>query len=124
MLMLMHWASQAQNTSQLGRFSIAYQRGCEGVTVSVTTSPTFSGFTNSYYYIQGLFDVNDTFYTYTDPGIYQIVQLTQETVTPKTDTLIFEVLPNTSPQFEIYECGSQTVQVDITESIYDFYKNY
>ncbi len=122
MLMLTHWASQAQHTSQLGRFSIDYQRGCEGITVSITTSPTFSGFTNSYYYESGLLDVNDTFYTYTDPGIYQIVQLTQETVAPKTDTLTFEVLPNTTPQFEIYECGSQTVQVDITESIYDFYR--
>ncbi len=122
MLVLAHWASQAQHSSQLGRFSIDFQRGCEGVTVHISTSASFSGFTNSYYYETGMLDVNDTFYTYTDPGIYQIVQLTQETISPKTDTLTFEVLPNTSPQFEIYECGSQTVQVDITESIYDFYR--
>ncbi|XOV94678.1 MAG: T9SS type B sorting domain-containing protein [Bacteroidota bacterium] len=122
MLLLVYFQSYSQQNSKLGRFSVEYQRGCSGVTVSITTSASFSGYTNSYFYEEGMLDLNDTFYTYTDPGIYQIVQLTQETISPKTDTLIFEVLPATSPQFEIYECGSQTVQVDISESVYDFYR--
>ncbi len=115
---------QAQQMSQLGRFSVEFERGCEGVQVNISTSASFSGFTNSYFYEEGLLDVNDTFHIYSDPGIYQIVQLTQETISPKTDTLIFEVLPNTAPQFEIYECGSQTVQVEITEDTYDYYRVY
>ncbi len=124
LLVLGFYISHAQHTSNFGRFSITYEKGCVPVTIHIATSPSFSGFTNSYYYENNLLDVNDTFYTYTDPGIYQIVQLTQETISPKTDTLTFEVIENTAPQFVIYECGSQTVQVDIQDNVYDFYRVY
>ena len=119
MLVLTHWASQAQHNSQLGRFFVDFPRGCISDTVFVTPANDKA---NTYYYETGLIDVLDTFHIYNSSGIYNIVQLAQEDLVPKTDSLLFEVMPNDDPQFEIYECGARTVQIEITDNIYDFYR--
>lgn len=110
----------AQN-SQLGRFSVAYPAACAPVTISIAEHDNFGDISRQYFYEPGLVETPDTFYTYNNPGIYQIIQFLGEDIQPKTDTLIFEVLPNNPPQFEILRCSNTEITVFFPKPVYDYY---
>ena len=118
LLFLTSWA-YGQHYSKLNRFSIPYSKGCAPVTINITPQDDKS---HSYIYEEGLIDRLDTFYTYTVPGTYQIVQFLQEDIVPKSDTLTFTVLDPHVPNFEVYNCGTNTFLVEVNDSYYDYYQ--
>ena len=114
---------QAQHYSDEERFSLSYSKGCVPVTISVTANTTPET-PPVYFYDATLPDqTTDTFHTYYQPGIYKIVQLPSHDPEegPKTDTLTFEVLPATPPEFIVYQCSNTEIQVEVTDDLYHFY---
>ncbi len=121
--MLLPICLKAQHFSKLNRFSIEFPQGCAPATVRVTeyTPPSQP---TSFFYEEGQPDIADTSYTFTEPGTYQIIQLLGEDVTPKTDTLTFTVIDPPAPEFVVYFCSSNEVEVEITDTFYDSYRVY
>ncbi len=111
----------AQQVSQVGRFSVDYSRGCAPLTVNLTVRDDFGNITRQYFYEGEDTQTVDTFYTYTTPGIYQIVQIVGVDVEPKTDTLEIEVFDPIVPVFDLSLCESNEVQVNIHDTGYDEY---
>lgn len=112
-----------QHFSKEGRFSIAYDRGCAPATVHITQYQHLEK-PRSFLFVEDGAFVSDTSFTYADPGIYQIVQLIGEDISPKTDTLTFTVLNPDQPSFEIYSCSNNQIEVSILDPSYDFYRIY
>lgn len=111
----------AQQVSQVGRFSVDYSRGCAPLTVNLTVLDDFGSITRQYFYEGENTQTIDTFYTYTTPGVYQIVQIVGVDVEPKTDTLEIEVFDPIIPAFTLSLCESNEVQVEIEDSGYEEY---
>lgn len=111
----------AQQVSQVGRFSTDVSRGCAPMTVNLTVLDDFGNITRQYFYEGESSQTVDTFYTYTTPGIYQIVQIVGVDVDPKTDTLQVEVFDPVTPLFDLSICENNEVQVRIQDAGYDEY---
>ena len=111
----------AQHLSQVGRFSADFRQGCAPLTVNLTELDDFGDITRQYFYEGEASQTIDTFYTYTQPGIYQIVQLVGVDVDPKTDTLEIEVLAPVTPVFDVQSCEDNEVQITIEDAGYDTY---
>lgn len=66
---------------------------------------------------------SDTFFTYTSPGIYNILQIGN--VSGSGDTLVrydyIEVLPSPDPVYQVSRCDSNRVVVSITDNQYEQY---
>lgn len=111
----------AQQVSQVGRFSVDYSRGCAPLTVNLTVLDDFGNITRQYFYEGEDTQTIDTFYTYTAPGIYQIVQIVGVDVDPKTDTLEIQVFDPVVPVFDLSLCEGNEVQVSIQDTGYEEY---
>jgi len=122
LLMVWVWQVAAQQTSQLGRFSVDYSRGCAPLTVNVTEMDGFGAITRQYFYENSTDVTTSTTHIYTQPGTYQLVQLVGIDIPQKTDTLEIEVLPATEPEFTVDYCQSSRVEVTITDNQYDRYE--
>ena len=117
----MFHTNRAQHMSRLGRFSIDYPTGCAPVTISISENDQFGNISRQYFYEPNIGETTDTFHTYNRPGVYKIVQFLGEDVRPKSDTLIFEVLENIMPGFEILQCSGSQYKVKVTDGRYDYY---
>ncbi|WP_115868471.1 gliding motility-associated C-terminal domain-containing protein [Marinoscillum furvescens] len=111
----------AQHSSQLGRFAIDFPEGCAPVTIHITSTDSFGDVSRQYFYESGQVETSDTFYTYSEPGIYEIVQVIGRDIVPKTDTLTFEVVDSTPPQYEIYQCSQSAISLELQDEFYDEY---
>lgn len=111
----------AQHLSQLGRFSIEYERGCSPVTVRISHLDNFGNIARTYFYEDDLVNTTDTFHTYVLPGTYRIVQLIGLDITPKTDTLEFTVLPPDPPEVNVFRCSESDFQLEFPTPRYDYY---
>lgn len=109
----------AQHKSQLGRYEIDYARACAPVTIHITSTDDFGNVSRQYFYEPDMVETLDTFHTYTTPGIYEIVQVIGRDVSPKTDTLVFEVTESPNPEFDIYQCAANAIAVETRSSFYD-----
>lgn len=112
----------SQHTSQLGRFEVAYDRGCTPVTVHIQERDTFGNVTRQYEYERGLQETTDTSYTYDTPGVYQIIQYLGEDTSPKSDTLTFTVTESPQPEFTIFQCSESEISVSLSYAYYDSYR--
>lgn len=113
----------AQYMSEGGRFQVAERSGCAPFSVTLTIVPPnacnagspcdmdWNGDNN--------YDENLVFtHTYTSAGSYWLKVLFQST---GEDSLLIEVLADTPPDFNIYTCGGNEVQYEITDTNYDEY---
>lgn len=113
-------SSFGQYTSRDGNFQVDQIKGCAPLTINVTVSPTLCGpgVPCEFFYegdpIQNVFT-----YQYTEPGNYTLRVLFQDL--NQTDAINITVLPNTPPEFEIYSCDNNTVQINVTDTNYDQY---
>lgn len=121
LFILISTSGLAQHVSQVGRFSVEYNRGCAPLTVNLTVLDDFGNITRQYFYEGEATQTVDTFYTYTTPGTYQIVQIVGVDVDPKTDTLVIEVFDPITPTFDLSICEGNEVQINIQDSGYDEY---
>ena len=116
-------ASHAQPyVSDLGRFEVDQKKGCAPLTVNVTIRPPFV--CNGASPCEMDFESNNQFqqlvftHTYTQPGTYVLRILFQ---TSGFDQITIVVTPNTQPAFEIYSCGGNETQVNVTDTNYNQY---
>jgi gliding motility-associated-like protein len=106
--------------SRDGNFQVDQIKGCAPLTVNVIVSPTLCGpgLPCEFFYegdpIQNVFT-----HQYTQPGTYTLIVLFQDI--DVTDRIQITVLPNTIPEFEIYSCGGNSVQVNVTDTNYNQY---
>lgn len=110
-----------QVSSQLGRFSTEYVRACAPYTIHLTSEDDFGNVSRSYTYETGLNSTTDTFYTYTVPGNYEIVQLIGATIDQNADTLKIEILEAIPPTFQFSQCDGSSIYLEITDQLYDNY---
>jgi gliding motility-associated-like protein len=122
-VMLACLSAQAQPyLSNLGRFEVDEVKGCAPLTVNVTIRPPF--ICNGANPCDMDFENNNQFqaltfsHVYTQPGTYTLRILFQ---TSGFDQITIVVAPNTPPSFEIYSCGGNAAQVNVTDTNYDQY---
>ena len=114
-------AVKAQVTSNNGRFETEYARGCAPFTVHLNEIDNLGNISRTYTYEPNTNPTSDTFHTFSNPGIYEIIQLVGEDVVPKTDTLIIEVIENKTPSFTSLICDTETVLLRFDSAYYDSY---
>jgi gliding motility-associated-like protein len=110
----------AQKNSVNGRFSVADNKACAPYTVTVTAPQCTSSFSCSADFGNGTFVSffdGDSF-TYSAAGNYTIRIVFGTTGTDQLDMVI---TPNINPDFDIYSCGNNNVQVKVTDTNYDQY---
>lgn len=114
----------AQTTSILGRFSVDFSRGCNGLTINITENGIFD--TPQYWY-EG-FDENlagntDLFRTYSTPGEFYLTQVVNDVLPGGAmDSILITVINPEIPDFIIRNCDNHQVRVEITEDYYDVYR--
>jgi len=107
-------------TSNGGRFEANYVKGCAPLTIEITEidglDPTLTR-VYDYEYVPGnpVNPVNVTTHTYNTPGEYTILQVIQN-VTPRTDTLVIEVLEPQPPEFTVSNCEANGIFINITDT--------
>lgn len=108
------------HNSNNGNFQVSHNKGCAPLTISVTVPTALCDPPNSncdFFYEAD--PIQNTFtHTYNTPGTYNLVGVFQGSV---TDRITITVLPNTPPEFEIYSCGGNAVQVNVTDTNYNQY---
>lgn len=125
LLFLLPALAGAQSLSSKGRFSIAFDRGCAPMDVTITELDTFGVITRQYYFFEGANITNNTSFTYDNPGTYQIVQvLGQDDIEDRTDTLLVEVFESVRPEVLISSCSNLEVAVQSTDTYYDSIRVY
>ncbi len=124
------FASAGQYLSDGGRFSVTENTACAPYGDPIVISaPECDGVTTacSIDFDQGdgvpntlaLVDGQSFSHVYTDPGTY-IIRI-QFGTTGGFDQLEMTILPNTPPEFNIYTCSGNRVQLEITDNIYADY---
>jgi len=108
--------------SKNGRFSADFNRGCAPFTINLSVLDPYGNITRSYFYENEDDVTTSTTYTYDTPGTYNLVQLLGINVTPKTDTLVIEVLPSTLPIYDYFFCDNRAVFLEINDPTYDSYE--
>ena len=106
--------------SNNGTFEVDQIKGCAPFTITVTVPTATCDPPNSncdFFYeatsIQNVFT-----HTYNMPGTYNLVGVFQGGI---TDRITITVVADTPPEFEIYSCSGNGVQVNITDTNYDRY---
>jgi len=118
--------SQVQSTQ--GWFEVNYQQGCTPLEVSVKTTIPESDV--PIFQFEGRDDPNqipwlDIYdsltFTYTNPGTYMIYLTVQNAVPVRSDSIQINVINSVLPDFELQNCSSNGVLVDILDTFYDTY---
>jgi gliding motility-associated-like protein len=113
----------AQYPSNQGRFEVAEKSGCAPFTVNITiVAPSVCDAGNPCdmdWNGDNSYDDNLVFtHTYTQPGSYWLQVLFQAS---GVDSIQIEVLQDIPPAFEVYTCGGNSVQYNVTDTNYDQY---
>lgn len=112
--------SFSQSLSSKGRFSIEFDRGCAPLTVNITSLDNFGDVTRLYSYIDPEVFTNDTTFTFTSVGVYEIIQVVgKDSIGDKTDTLILEVIEPQKPEIIVTKCSNLEVSITSIDSFYD-----
>jgi gliding motility-associated-like protein len=116
---------RAQYTSNLGRFEVDQIKGCAPLTVNilnfnlVTTDECTGDKPCGIFWGDGTpEEQNSAEHTYQQPGTYTLRVLYQ---TIHFDTIKIVVTPNIPPSFNLFTCGGNEVQVNVTDTNYDGY---
>ena len=127
-LLVANFDSLAQNASVYGRFQGDFTLGCDPLKVIITETDTFPSETVRQYDFEGdgIFvgfePAEEISFTYTQPGSYQIVQIINVDIIPKTDTLFLEVYPKNTPDFTVYTCENHGAKIEIENDQYQQYR--
>jgi len=126
--LIFHQIAYAQSSSINGRFEADYSTGCSPLKVIITETDTFPSETVRQYDFEGdgIFvgfePAEEISFTYTQPGSYEIVQIINVDIVPKTDTLFLEVYPPADPDFTILTCENNGAKIEITSDQYQQYR--
>ncbi|MCU0397336.1 MAG: gliding motility-associated C-terminal domain-containing protein [Cyclobacteriaceae bacterium] len=120
---------QAQYLSQGQRFSVDEKKGCASLTLAITNTnlkpaEAICGPGNPCDITWGdgspaeQINSSSANHTYTQPGTYTLRILYQ---TVGFDEIQIVVTPNTPPPFNVFTCGNNEVQIQVTDTNYDGY---
>ena len=121
LIILLSTHAFAQVSSQLGRFEVAFDRGCAPLDITIVEKDDFGSIPRQYIFEPGLDETNLTTHRFEQPGTFEIVQIVGVDVDPKTDTLIVTVLESRPSEFEIFKCQENGVRLSIDDTYYDDY---
>ncbi|MEQ9168193.1 MAG: gliding motility-associated C-terminal domain-containing protein [Fulvivirga sp.] len=108
-------------SSNGGRFSVSQVKGCAGLTVEICITEPSCDCISCTCDIAFGDGAGDTFtHTYTEPGDYRL-QVIFPNPTP-SDFIDVTITDKVAPDFDLYACSGNTVQVDVTDSQYDTYQ--
>ncbi len=108
-------------SSNGGRFSISQIKGCAGLTVEICITEPSCDCVSCTCDIAFGDGAGDTFtHTYSEPGDYRL-EVIFPNPTP-SDFVNIEITDKEAPDFDLYACSGNTVQVDVTDSQYDTYQ--
>ena len=108
-------------SSNGGRFSISEIKGCSGLTVEICITEPSCDCISCTCDIAFGDGAGDTFtHTYSEPGDYRL-EVIFPNPTP-SDFVNIEITDKEAPDFEVYACSGNTVQVDVTDNQYDTYQ--
>lgn len=108
-------------SSNGGRFSVSEVKGCAGLTVEICITEPSCDCVSCTCDIAFGDGAGDTFtHTYTAPGDYRL-QVIFPNPTP-SDFIDIQITDKVAPDFDLYACSGNTVQVDVTDSQYDTYQ--
>lgn len=119
----------SQFISDLGRFEVDEIQGCAPFTVNINIlEPTCpcDALCPCDMNFEGIDPPPDNMpqnqfeYTFTEPGTYNL-QVIFQGLTPRIDFIVIEVIPNELPEFDIFNCSNESVQVLINDTHYDEY---
>ncbi len=128
--------AQGNFASENGLFEVDYLKGCVGTTITVTPTgapgtyiPCFDANTNEPISTENQQCFNDqandpnTFeFTYTAPGVYNILVINQLPSSQIFDSLTIEILEPELPAFAFANCGGNLVfDLDPNREIFDIY---
>jgi len=126
--LIINFDTFSQNTSVYGRFEADFTLGCDPLKVIITETDTFPSETVRQYDFEGdgIFvgfePTEEISFTYTQPGSYQIVQIINVDIVPKTDTLFLEVYPRNIPDFTVYTCENNGAKIEVENDQYQQYR--
>lgn len=122
MALALYGYAHGQYTSVQGRFDVNQVKACAPFTVTVTINPPFvcnsSSSCDMDYEGNGNPQSLTFTHTYNQPGKYNLKILFQTT---GWDSIAVEVVPNISPEFEVYTCGNNEVSVKLNDTNYNEY---
>ncbi|MEM1135739.1 MAG: gliding motility-associated C-terminal domain-containing protein [Bacteroidota bacterium] len=108
-------------------FEADVTKGCAPLTITVSlVDNTLTPDEVKYSFFEGQAFGDGNTFTYTEPGIYSIVQLIQldasaGAAVPITREDYIEVIAPETPQFILDKCSGFTARVNVTDTLYDFY---
>lgn len=114
-------ATQAQHSSNNGRFTVSDVKGCAGMTTQVF----YPGCGTLNFCVIQFGDgrqqpINDgDIVSYPTAGNFLMTII--NAATGNNDNIPISVTPNTPPAFEVYSCNGSNVSVKVTESNYPYY---
>lgn len=112
----------AQYPSRDGNFQVDQIKGCAPLTINISVPITVCDPPNGKpcdFFFEGQPYQNVFTWTYATPGEFDLVGIFQGGI--PSDRITITVLPNTPAEFEVYSCGSNGVQVKITDTNYADY---
>lgn len=120
---LLSFSMHAQYMSNQGRFQVAEKSGCAPFSITLTiNAPSVCNGANPCdmdWNGDNNYDENLVFtHIYTQPGTYWLQVLFQAS---GVDSIQIEVIQDIPPTFEIYTCGGNSAQYNITDTNYDQY---
>lgn len=115
----------AQVSSNKGRFSVAFDKGCTPMTVNITEMDAFGDATRQYSFFEGAGVTNNKTFTYQEPGVYQIVQTNNVAGIPdKNDTLFIEAFESVRPSVTLTRCEGFDLEISSSDDYYDSVRVY
>ncbi len=115
----------AQELSKKGRFSVEASKGCAPFTVDISELDTFGVVTRTYFYANGASSSTNLTFTYSQEGVYELVQVVGVDAIPdKTDTILIEVVRPQPPQVLFSRCRGLGIFVKSNDVFYDSVRIY
>lgn len=118
-LLFATYTIKGQVLSVYERFSTPYDKACVPYTIHITETDNLGNVGKTYKYEEGATETLDTFYTYTEPGRYAIIQLLAEDIDPKFDTLFIDLFEPLIPDYELFWCDENSFYLLFNQDFYD-----
>lgn len=105
-------------------FEADVTKGCAPLTVTLTDLSGVAGADIKYSFFEGQPFGDQNTFTYTEAGVYTVVQLVQTNAAavPIRKENYIEVIVPEPPTFEVNTCAGFGVRLNVTDTLYDFYE--
>lgn len=109
-------------SAQTFDFEADFTKGCAPLTVTLTDLSGVVGADIKYSFFDGQAFGDQNTFTYTNPGVYTVVQLVQTSgaATAIEKASYIEVVAPQTPEVELITCAGFGVRINVLDTLYDF----